>query len=569
MRATSPVEPSKIVATHLTYRSGRGVPDGAAPGRAVVLPQAAELRLGAPRGCPAGRVPLPELRGEIAVVIGERCLGTSVNDALRYVGGYTVANDWSVHDFRRGPRSMLRVKGQDGFCPLGPVLVGADEVDPDDLTIRTYVNGELVQEGHTGSDLLFSFAYQIADVSRLITLEPGDVLSRGRPPLAAGRARRRRGGRGRRDRAPGEPGRRARARAGAGRRPAGGNGEHDPRRSRHPGGRGGAAGGCAVKDTRQLEIRSVVDQVHEELLQRIVGGELPPGSRLRQEALAEELGVSRTPLREALARLVSEGLVDFAPNRGATVARRDFGDMEQAWRARLVLEPGAARLAAERRDPEEIALMREIVGRQRDVADDVTASFGLNRDFHLALVAAGGNLTSPSSRSCSGSRGSSADLRAAGPRPRADPRLGRRARGDRRCRRGQKPDACRKPDAQAHRRVSARNLSLPAHRVPQSPHALDRDLDDVTLLEVALRDARVARRPASRSRYVAGLEGEASAQVDDQVDEAEDEVPVDASCMTSPETVVVRRMSSKSRPSGEAMHGPSGENVSKLFPRVN
>ena len=56
-----------------------------------------------------------------------------------------------------------------------------------------------------------------------------------------------------------------------------------------------------------------------------------------------------------------------------------------------MLEPGAARLAAERRDPEEIALMREIVGRQRDVADDVTASFGLNRDFHLALVAAGGN----------------------------------------------------------------------------------------------------------------------------------------------------------------------------------
>jgi DNA-binding GntR family transcriptional regulator len=141
----------------------------------------------------------------------------------------------------------------------------------------------------------------------------------------------------------------------------------------------------------QLEIRSVVDQVHEELLQRIVGGELPPGSRLRQEALAEELGVSRTPLREALARLVSEGLVDLEPNRGATVARKDFGDMEQAWRARLVLEPGAARLAAERRDAALIGRMREIVGRQRDVADDLTASFELNRDFHLALVAAAHN----------------------------------------------------------------------------------------------------------------------------------------------------------------------------------
>jgi DNA-binding GntR family transcriptional regulator len=143
--------------------------------------------------------------------------------------------------------------------------------------------------------------------------------------------------------------------------------------------------------TRQLEIRSVVDQVHAELFERIVAGELPPGSRLRQEALADELGVSRTPLREALARLVSEGLVEFVPNRGATVASRDFSDMEEAWRARLVIEPGAARLAAERREPAEIERMRKSVVRQRSVAADVTASFALNRDFHLALVAASGN----------------------------------------------------------------------------------------------------------------------------------------------------------------------------------
>jgi DNA-binding GntR family transcriptional regulator len=142
---------------------------------------------------------------------------------------------------------------------------------------------------------------------------------------------------------------------------------------------------------RQLEIRSVVDQVHAELLERIVAGELSPGSRLRQEALAEELGVSRTPLREALARLVSEGLVEFVPNRGATVASRDFTDMENAWRARLVIEPGAARLAAERREPAAIERMEQTVVRQRSVADDVTASFALNRDFHLALVAASGN----------------------------------------------------------------------------------------------------------------------------------------------------------------------------------
>src|ERR1700752_380723 len=76
---------------------------------------------------------------------------------------------------------MLRVKGQDGFGPLGPALVDAADVDPEDLTLRTYVNGEEVQHGHTGDDLMFSFAYQIADVARLITLEPGDVLLTGTP----------------------------------------------------------------------------------------------------------------------------------------------------------------------------------------------------------------------------------------------------------------------------------------------------------------------------------------------------------------------------------------------------
>ena len=68
---------------------------------------------------------------------------------------------------------MFRVKGQDGFCPLGPVLVDAADLDPADLWLRTYVNGALVQEAHTGTDLIFSVAYQIADISRLVTLEAG------------------------------------------------------------------------------------------------------------------------------------------------------------------------------------------------------------------------------------------------------------------------------------------------------------------------------------------------------------------------------------------------------------
>jgi 5-oxopent-3-ene-1,2,5-tricarboxylate decarboxylase/2-hydroxyhepta-2,4-diene-1,7-dioate isomerase len=179
-----PVEPSKIVATHLTYRSRA---EEYRMGRLPSVPSyflkppssvsAHRARVARPPGCR-----FLNYEGEVAVVVGERCRGATLRDALRYVGGYTVANDWGVHDFRHADRgSMLRVKGQDGFCPLGPVLVDADDVDPDDLTIRTYRNGELVQEGHTGRDLLFSFAYQIADLSRLITLEPGDVLLTGTP----------------------------------------------------------------------------------------------------------------------------------------------------------------------------------------------------------------------------------------------------------------------------------------------------------------------------------------------------------------------------------------------------
>jgi 5-oxopent-3-ene-1,2,5-tricarboxylate decarboxylase/2-hydroxyhepta-2,4-diene-1,7-dioate isomerase len=185
--------PSKILATHLTYRSRAEeyamarLPD--APSYFMKPPSSLSAHgrpVARPRGCS-----FLNYEGEVAVVIGERCLGTSVADALRYVRGYTVANDWGVHDFRHADRgSMLRVKGQDGFCPLGPALVDADDVDPDDLVLRTFVNGELAQEGHTGRDLLFSFAYQIADLARLITLEPGDVLLTGTPahsrPVAVG-----------------------------------------------------------------------------------------------------------------------------------------------------------------------------------------------------------------------------------------------------------------------------------------------------------------------------------------------------------------------------------------------
>jgi 5-oxopent-3-ene-1,2,5-tricarboxylate decarboxylase / 2-hydroxyhepta-2,4-diene-1,7-dioate isomerase len=183
-RWLSPVTPSKILATHLTYRSRAEEYQMARmpsePSYFMKPPSSLSAHLATvarPLGCR-----FLNYEGEVAVVIGRSCHRVTVEEALDYVGGYTVANDWGVHDFRHADRgSMLRVKGQDGFCPLGPVMVDAGDVDPEDLTIRTFVNGEEVQHGHTGTDLMFSFAYQIADVARLITLEPGDVLLTGTP----------------------------------------------------------------------------------------------------------------------------------------------------------------------------------------------------------------------------------------------------------------------------------------------------------------------------------------------------------------------------------------------------
>jgi len=175
---------SKIVATHLTYRSR------AEEYRMARLPEYPNYFLMPPSSLSAHRRPVVRpagceylnYEGELAVVIGRRCRNVAEDEALAYVAGYTVANDWGAHDFRHADRgAMLRVKGQDGFCPLGPCMVDAADVDPDDLVIRTFLNGEQVQEGHTGSDLMFPAAYQVADLARHMTLEPGDVVLTGTP----------------------------------------------------------------------------------------------------------------------------------------------------------------------------------------------------------------------------------------------------------------------------------------------------------------------------------------------------------------------------------------------------
>jgi 5-oxopent-3-ene-1,2,5-tricarboxylate decarboxylase/2-hydroxyhepta-2,4-diene-1,7-dioate isomerase len=178
----APAEPTKILAVHLTYRSR--VEEYAAR-----TPPEPSYFVKPPTTLNGHRRPIPMARGarflnyegELAVVVGRRMKGVPLDDALSNVAGYTCANDVGMHDFRHADRgSMLRVKGQDGFLPLGPELVPAADFDPTAFTLRTHLNGDVVQET-TAADLLFGVAYQLADLCRTITLEPGDVVLTGTP----------------------------------------------------------------------------------------------------------------------------------------------------------------------------------------------------------------------------------------------------------------------------------------------------------------------------------------------------------------------------------------------------
>ena len=178
----APVEPTKILAVHLTYRSrieeyaARTPPE---PSYFVKPPTTLNGHRRPVRMAKGTR--FLNYEGELAVVVGRRMKGVPLEQALDHVAGYTCANGVGMHDFRHADRgAMLRVKGQDGFLPLGPELVPANELDPTSFTLRTWLNGHVVQET-TAADLIFGVAYQLADLCRTITLEPGDVILTGTP----------------------------------------------------------------------------------------------------------------------------------------------------------------------------------------------------------------------------------------------------------------------------------------------------------------------------------------------------------------------------------------------------
>jgi 2-keto-4-pentenoate hydratase/2-oxohepta-3-ene-1,7-dioic acid hydratase in catechol pathway len=176
----APVQPTKIVCIHLNYESRVNEFLATLPPaptyfhKPVTALNAHDGDVVRPPRCR-----FLNYEGEIAIVIGRECRHIGTDEAGEYIAGYTVANDFGLHDFRdTDAGSMLRVKGSDTLCPLGPGLV--TDWDFHGKQIRTLVNGEVKQEGNT-DEMMWDMHYLVADIARTITLIPGDVILSGTP----------------------------------------------------------------------------------------------------------------------------------------------------------------------------------------------------------------------------------------------------------------------------------------------------------------------------------------------------------------------------------------------------
>lgn len=176
----APCNPSKIICVHLNYESRvKEFITKLPPAPTYFHKPITSLNTHKGAVVRPERCKYLNYEGEIAIVIGRSCRNISPDEAADYILGYSVANDYGLHDFRdTDAGSMLRVKGSDTLCPIGPGLVTG--WDFRNKQIRTLVNGEVKQDGNT-SEMEWDMHYLVADIARTITLEPGDVLLSGTP----------------------------------------------------------------------------------------------------------------------------------------------------------------------------------------------------------------------------------------------------------------------------------------------------------------------------------------------------------------------------------------------------
>jgi acylpyruvate hydrolase len=183
VRLCAPVpRPGKILGVARNYGAHAAERGAASAPEPVLFLKAPSAVIG-----PEDEIRLPSIssrvdfEGELAVVIGRAARNVLTDAALGYVAGYCAANDVSARDFQNERGQHFIGKSCDSFAPLGPALVTVDEIeDPQGLAIRTTVSGEVLQSGNT-KEMTFSVAQVIAFASRLMTLEPGDVLLTGTP----------------------------------------------------------------------------------------------------------------------------------------------------------------------------------------------------------------------------------------------------------------------------------------------------------------------------------------------------------------------------------------------------
>jgi 5-oxopent-3-ene-1,2,5-tricarboxylate decarboxylase/2-hydroxyhepta-2,4-diene-1,7-dioate isomerase len=178
-----PTEPTKIIAVHLNYASRTEefmtkLPPAPTyfhkPITALNSHKAGVVR---PAGCK-----WLNYEGEIVIVIGRTCRNVSPAQAVDYIAGYSIGNDYGLHDFRdTDAGSMLRVKGSDTLAPVGPGLV--TDWDFRNKGIRTLVNGVAKQDSTT-AEMEWDMHYLVADIARTITLVPGDLLFSGTPAFS-------------------------------------------------------------------------------------------------------------------------------------------------------------------------------------------------------------------------------------------------------------------------------------------------------------------------------------------------------------------------------------------------
>ena len=171
----------KVLAVHLSY-SSRAAQRGRTPQFPSYFMKASSSLAVSDSTVerPAG-TELLAFEGEIALIIGTEARRVSVEDAWSYVGLITASNDLGVHDMKYADKgSNIRSKSGDGYTPMGPTALDASTIDPAKLRVQTWVNGQIAQDADT-SELLFSFAQIIADLSQQMTLQPGDVILTGTP----------------------------------------------------------------------------------------------------------------------------------------------------------------------------------------------------------------------------------------------------------------------------------------------------------------------------------------------------------------------------------------------------